>query len=43
MKQDLTEEIVLPADVHAKFENDTLRLKGPKGEISRTFVYPGVK
>ena len=43
MKQDLTQEIVLPADVHARFEQDLLLLRGPKGEVSRTFVYPGVK
>ena len=42
MKQDLTEEIELPAGVSVQHAQNLIRLRGPKGEVSRTFVYPGV-
>ncbi|MBI2151951.1 50S ribosomal protein L6 [Candidatus Woesearchaeota archaeon] len=43
MKLDLNEEIALPAGVNAKLEAAVLKLKGPKGEVSRKFSYPRIE
>ena len=42
MKLDLSEEIILPAGVSAKLESSVLKFKGPKGEVSRKFIYPQI-
>lgn len=42
-KQTLREEITLPASVNAHLQDGALVLKGPKGEVSRSFAHPMVK
>lgn len=42
MKEDLTREIELKDKISARLENNTLKVKGPKGELEREFVHPGV-
>jgi large subunit ribosomal protein L6 len=42
MKQDITEEIVVPAGVEASYENGVLHVKGPKGEVSRRLQRPRI-
>jgi large subunit ribosomal protein L6 len=38
----LMEEIEIPSGLTVRFENDTLSVKGPKGEVSREFKFPNV-
>ena len=42
MKQDLHEEIALGKGVTASQVDALITLKGPKGSVSRRFLYPGV-
>ena len=42
MKIDITREIEMAQGVHATVKESTLRVKGPKGELERSFIYPGV-
>ncbi len=42
MKDDLTREIELKAGVTAQLEGNLLKIKGPKGEVSRVFVHPKI-
>lgn len=42
MKDDITREIVMSAGIQASLKDGTLNVKGPKGELHRTFVYPGI-
>lgn len=39
---EIKEKITLPDNVIVKFENDTLTIKGEKGEISRIFSHPKI-
>ena len=39
MKEDITKEIELPEGVTAQLEESVLKIKGPKGEVSRNFVH----
>lgn len=39
-RKPITEEIELPTDVEAKIEHNTVKLKGPKGEVSRKLIHP---
>ncbi len=39
---EVNEKITLPEGVTAKFENDTLTIKGEKGENSRVFFHPKI-
>ncbi len=43
MKEDLRKEIALDAGVTAQVDGSRLKVKGPKGEITRTFIHPKVK
>lgn len=43
MKDDLTREIELKSGVTAQLEGDLLKVKGPKGEVSRVFVHPKIR
>ena len=38
----IREEIAIPEGVEVKIEDDVVSVKGPNGEDSRTFTYPGV-
>ncbi|MBN1544606.1 50S ribosomal protein L6 [Candidatus Woesearchaeota archaeon] len=40
---ELTEEIELPDNVEVKVEGRTVTIKGPKGELKRTFNFPGME
>lgn len=42
MKDDLKREIELKPGVTAQLENNLLKVKGPKGEVSRTFLHPKI-
>ena len=42
MKIDLIKEIELKKGVTAVLEGSLLKVKGPKGEVSRDFIYPGI-
>ena len=42
MKDDLKREIELKPGVTAQLEGNLLKIKGPKGEASRTFVHPKI-
>jgi len=42
MKDDLTREIELKSGVTVKLEGNLLKVKGPKGEISRVFLHPKI-
>ena len=42
MKDDLTREIELKSGVTVKLEGSLLKVKGPKGEISRVFLHPKI-
>jgi len=39
----LKKEMEVPDGVEVRFENDTLFVKGAKGELSRVFKYPHIK
>jgi len=39
---EVKEQITIPEGVTASFEQDTLTIKGEKGEISRVFSYPKI-
>lgn len=39
---EINEKIMLPDGVTATFENDTLTIKGEKGEVSRVFSHPKI-
>jgi large subunit ribosomal protein L6 len=43
MKEDLLKEIELVEGVTAELEGTLLKVKGPKGEVARTFVHPKIK
>lgn len=43
MKKDIEKKIEIPQDVEAKQETNTIIIKGPKGEIQRTFKIPNVE
>ncbi len=44
MKQKLMQkEIVIKENIESKLEGKTLTIKGPKGELKRRFIYPGIK
>lgn len=43
MKQDILKEVVLPEGVAASLDNNTLKVKGPRGENQRNFVYPKIE
>jgi len=43
MKDDLVREIKLAAGVTAVLNGTILKIKGPKGEVTREFVHPKVK
>src|SRR3989344_8928275 len=42
MKDDLRREVELKTGVTATLTGDTLKVKGPKGEVTRTFSHPKV-
>lgn len=42
MKDDLTREIELKSGVTVKLEGNLLKVKGPKGEVSRVFLHPKI-
>src|SRR3989338_6233426 len=42
MKTDLVREIVMAAGMHASLKGNALKVKGPKGELERTFLYPKI-
>ncbi len=42
MKQDLNEFIEAPAGVSIQVHDRSVTVKGPKGEVSRSFIAPGV-
>lgn len=42
MKEDLKREIELKSGVTAQLHNNMLKIKGPKGEISRVFLHPKI-
>ena len=42
MKDDLKREIELKSGVTAQLDGNLLRVKGPKGEVSRVFLHPKV-
>lgn len=42
MKDDLKREIELKAGVTAQLEGSLLKVKGPKGEVSRVFMHPKI-
>lgn len=42
MIKELKETIAIPDDVTATLENNILKIKGEKGEISRTFSHPKI-
>ncbi len=42
-KSEMVKEIIsIPEDVEVKIENNVIYAKGPKGEMTRKLVYPGV-
>ena len=43
MKDDLKREIELKAGVTAQLQDNLLKIKGPKGEVSRIFLHPKIK
>lgn len=43
MKQDLIKEVPIAPGVTVRWEEDTLKVTGPKGKTDRVFVYPKVK
>ena len=43
MKLDIKEKIEIPKDVQIKLEENTIKIKGPKGDISREFLNPKIK
>jgi large subunit ribosomal protein L6 len=43
MKEDLRKEIELDSGVTAQVEGSTVKVKGPKGEVTRTFLHPKVR
>ena len=43
MKDDLRKEIELGVGVTAQVDGSALKVKGPKGEVSRAFLHPKVK
>lgn len=43
MKDDLTREIELKSGVTAQLEDHLLKVKGPKGEVSRVFLHPKIR
>ena len=43
MKEDLKKEIVLEEGVQAELVGTTLKIKGPKHEVERSFVHPKIK
>jgi large subunit ribosomal protein L6 len=42
MKEDLIREIELPEGIQASFNDTLLTIKGPKGEVIRSFVHPKI-
>lgn len=42
MKDDLTREIELKPGVTAQLQGNLLKVKGPKGEVSRVFLHPKI-
>ena len=42
MKQDLNETLPVPAGITVEVSDNTVHIKGPKGEVSRRFVIPRV-
>src|SRR3989344_2750728 len=43
MKSKMSEKLAIPEGVSVKYENRTLTVKGPKGEVSRSFFSHEVK
>lgn len=43
MKQDIKKEIEMPEGVSAQATDHTIAIKGPKGEVKRSFHHPRVK
>lgn len=42
MKQDITETITIPQGITATASDSTITIKGPKGELTRAFIIPGI-
>lgn len=42
MKEDLIKEVEIPSALHAELKGQVLKIKGPKGEVTREFRHPKV-
>lgn len=42
MKQEIIKEVLIPGEVKVSLDAAVLKVKGPKGEITRNFAYPKI-